>query len=85
MGNIARQILTDIVKYSIDLTLLALGTTKVVFISFFLPLKSPLLGAKCMLKHPDLQMFGLKLNKCEYVSLKLWVELARHNFKWVKM
>ena len=22
-----------------------------------------------MLKHPDLQMFGLKLNKCEYVSL----------------
>ena len=26
-------------------------------------------------------MFGLKLNR--YTHMKLWIAVARHNFKWV--
>ena len=33
--------------------------------SFYLPIKSQLLGTKCVFKNQDLQMFGLKLNKYE--------------------
>ena len=31
------------------------------------PIKSLSLGTKCVFKHRELQMFGLKLSKCEYV------------------
>ena len=39
-----------------------------------------------MFKHQDLQMFTLKLNNYRviFTHLKLWVAVARHNFKWVK-
>ena len=32
-------------------------------------------------------MFGIKLNKYDiiFTHLKLWVAVARHNFKWVKI
>ena len=31
-------------------------------------------------------MFGLKLNRWViFTYLQLWVAVARHNFKWVKM
>ena len=37
---------------------------------------SQLLGTKCVFKQQDLQMFGLKLNKCEFC-----VTVAIYNFK----
>ena len=49
---------------------------------FYYPIKSLLLGMKCVFKLYDLQRFGIKLNKlCVIFSdLKLWVAVARHNF-----
>ena len=44
------------------------------------------MGTKCVLKHQILQMFSLKLNKIIMSDLcKLWVAVARHNFRWVKI
>ena len=40
-----------------------LSTTIVVINSFYQPIKSLLLGIKCVFKHQGLQKFGAKLNK----------------------
>ena len=47
------------------LTLMLLITTIVVFNLFYLPIKSLILGTKCVFKHQDLQRICLKLNKYE--------------------
>ena len=44
-------------------TLILLITTIVIFNLFYLSIKSLILGKKCVFKHQDLQMFGLKLKK----------------------
>ena len=36
-------------------------------------------------KHQDLQMFGDKLIWVIFTRLKVWVAVARHNFKWVNI
>ena len=40
-----------------------------------------------MFIYQDMQIFGLKLSKiCTiFIDLKLWVAVARHNFKWVEI
>ena len=39
-----------------------------------------------MFKHQHLQICGLKLNKyLIFTHLRLWIAVARHNFKWVKI
>ena len=40
-----------------------LSPTAIVFIPFYKPIKSLLLGMKLVFKHQDLEMFSLKLNK----------------------
>ena len=47
------------------LNLCLLITSRVVFIRFYWPIKSLFLGKKLVLKHQDLHLFGLKLNKYE--------------------
>ena len=47
------------------LTLYALSTTIIAFNSFPYPIKSLLLEIKLVFNHQDLQIFVLKLNKCE--------------------
>ena len=47
------------------LTLILRITTIVVFNLFYLSIKSLILGAKCALKHQDLQRIDLKSNKYE--------------------
>ena len=46
-------------------------------------IKSLLWGIKCVFKHQDLLIFGLQSNKdgIIFTYLKLWVAVARHNFK----
>ena len=43
--------------------------------------KSQLLWTKWVFKNQNLQMLGLSKNT---THLKLWIAVARHNFKWVK-
>ena len=46
-------------------------------------IKSLSLVMKCVFRHHDLHMFGLKLNEINiiiFTHLKLWVAVARHNF-----
>ena len=62
------------------LTLSVLITTILVYNPFYYPSNLLLLETKCVLKHQELQKFGIKVNKYD---LKLWVALARHNFKRV--
>ena len=39
-----------------------------------------------MFKHKILQIAGLKLNnRNNFYHLKLWVAVATHNFKWLKI
>ena len=54
---------------------------------FLFTTKPLLLGNKCVFKHEDLQMFGLKLNNYRviFTNLKLWVAVARHKFIWVEI
>ena len=47
--------------------------------------KSQLLGKKYVFKHIDLKMFSYKLIWIIFAHLKLWIAVARHNFKWVKL
>ena len=44
------------------------------------------LVVRVRVKHKDLKMYGHKLgNMIIFTHLKLWVAVARHNFKWVKI
>ena len=40
-----------------------------------------------MFKHQDLRVFGSQIKQISviFTHLKLWVAVARHNFKWVKI
>ena len=60
--------------------------TTVIFTPFYQPIKSLLLGTKFVFKHQDSQIFGPKIKQIRviFTHLKLWVAVARHNFKWVK-
>ena len=49
----------------------------VVFKSFYQPIKSLLLGAKCVFKHTDLQIFCLKLKKINMSNFRL-LEVVGH-------
>ena len=63
-------------------------TTVILFNLFWaVKIKSQLLGLKSVFwKHPILLILGLKLYKqILFTHLKLWVAVARHNFKWVKV
>ena len=42
---------------------------------------------KCVSKHQDLKMIGLKFEQIWviFTHLKMWVAVANHNFKWVKI
>ena len=54
---------------------------KIYFNLFYYPVKLLVIGTKCMLRHQDLQIFGLKSNKVEHFAhLKLWVVEARNNY-----
>ena len=64
---------------------LSANTTIVVVVNLFdQQVKSLSLGMKCVFKHQDLQMFGVKLNKHDNL-LKYWVAVATHKFRWVKI
>ena len=57
------------------------------FNPFYWPPKSQLLGTKCVLEHPRFANDWSKIIQIWviFTHLKLWVAIARHNFKWVKI
>ena len=62
---LARQILTtNVDPRAVRVNPLS-ATIIVIFNPFYQPFKSHLLGTKCVLKHQDLQIFGLQLSKYE--------------------
>ena len=69
------------------LTLLLLITTIVIASPSYWSTKSLLLGMEWLLKRQDLQMFSIKLNKkwVIFKHLRLWIAVARHNLKWLKI
>ena len=54
---------------------------------FYKSIESLTFGMRWVFKNPKLQMFGLKVTHVRVICthLKLWVAVARHNLKWVKI
>ena len=50
-------------------------------------LNQELLGKRRVFNHQDLKMVGTQIKQIWiiFTHLKLWVAVARHNFKWVKI
>ena len=60
-----RELLATYMLAGANVTLILLIMTIVVFNLFYFLIKSLMLGTKCVLKHQDLQLIDLKLNKYE--------------------
>ena len=56
----------------------------VVFNPFYSPIKSLIFIMKYACKHQDLANIWSQIKQIRVISLKLWVAVARHNFKCVK-